>query len=793
MGRTPGAGVLRVGAGSHQQRRGQGEEWGELEGDHGHKGGHLLAGLQADPIFASYVTEPSRPSQTRATTEKRAALSRDLAEFLIEFSIALHKHAMYPGGHPTLAPAAGAVGTRLGNLMVERPTLSLGVARDQLVIDGVATDPKNMLLHDLAERLHKHHIGAVSFTRGIVQAELEEALRVLASDSEREGEPLGLRPAAQIPRWPHVELYPLTFERLELVGVPEEGEEAPAEVTGGRGAQLWVGLARAALAVDEMRKAQAALQLPPEPQAFRAGMEAPATPSDATADSAVGGAAGGEAAETSTEPAAVAKAIESHERGTAYDQVIVGYLLQIAEELKTAGAAGAAALQKKMSRLITTLDGRTLERLLEMCGDVGQRRKFVLDASQGMAVDAVVDIVKAATGTGAPISQAMLRMLSKLGQHAERGPAPRRAIAESALRDQVGELIKGWALADPNPDGYALALQKMSQSTSTLVAAEEVRFAPEAERIVQMAIETGAAGEPLERAVGWFVERGRIPDLIDMLEKSPRQSRATEAVRRRVVAPEPLKIALNAVPLDLMLVDRIAGALGAEAAEPMLQVLADSESRQVRSAIIARLVRMPDEVRPLLSKRLGDERWYVVRNMLCIAADLPGGPGDLDAAPFAQHADARVRREALRVLFRHPTERTRALCRALADPDEKVKRLAVSALSEGGVPDAAVPLLAAIATDHEADEELRVATVRSLAGGRSGMALDTLLKLSEVRRRSIMDRFSAQGTSPVLLAAVQSLAAFRNYARAKSRLEAVAHSRDPAAAKVAADVLGGAT
>jgi len=740
------------------------------------------------------VTEPSRPTQTRTTTEKRAALSRDLAEFLIELSIALHKHAMYPGGHPTLGPAAGQVGARLASLMVERPSLSLGVARDQLVIDGVATDPKNMLLHDLAERLHRHHIGAVSFTRGVVPSELEEALRVLASDSEREGEPLGLRPAAQIPRWPHVELYPLTFERLELVGAPPEGEEAQAgEVTGGRGAQLWVGLARAALAVDEMRKARAAQQAPPEPQAFRAGMEAPAAPGDGAAGAGPDGAQAADTAEAAAEPAAVAKAIESHERGTAYDQVIVGYLLQIAEELKTSGAAGAAALQKKMSRLITTLDGHTLERLLEMGGDVGQRRKFVMDASQGMAVDAVVDIVKAATGTGAPISQAMLRMLAKLGQHAERGPAPRRAIAESALRDQVGELIQGWALADPNPDGYALALQKMSQSTSTLVAADEVRFAPEAERIVQMAIETGAAGEPLERAVGWFVERSRIPDLIDMLEKSPRQSAATEAVRARVVAPEPLRIALNAVPLDLGLVDRIAGALGAEAAEPMLQVLADSESRQVRSAIIARLVKMPDAVRPLLSRRLGDERWYVVRNMLCIAADLPGGSGDLDAAPFTQHADARVRREALRVLFRHPTERTRALCRALADPDEKVKRLAVSALAEGGVPDAAVPLLAAIATDHEADEELRVATVRSLAGGRGGMALDTLLKLSEVKRRSIMERLSSQGTNPVLLAAVQALAAFRTDARARNRLEAVATSRDPAAAKVAADVLGGTT
>ena len=43
---------------------------------------------------------------------ERATLSRDLADFLIELSIALHKHAMYPEGHPSLAPAAAGVTRR---------------------------------------------------------------------------------------------------------------------------------------------------------------------------------------------------------------------------------------------------------------------------------------------------------------------------------------------------------------------------------------------------------------------------------------------------------------------------------------------------------------------------------------------------------------------------------------------------------------------------------------------------------------------------------------------------------
>ncbi len=100
---------------------------------------------------------------------------------------------------------------------------------------------------DLADRLHRHHLGALSFARGVSGPELEEALKLIARDADRGGEPLGLQPLSQIAAWPHVRLYPLTFDRLELVG--EEGGEGSAagEVTGGRGAQLWVGLARAAL------------------------------------------------------------------------------------------------------------------------------------------------------------------------------------------------------------------------------------------------------------------------------------------------------------------------------------------------------------------------------------------------------------------------------------------------------------------------------------------------------------------------------------------------------------------
>ena len=117
------------------------------------------------------------------------------------------------------------------------------------VIEGVATDPDQPVLRRLAEGLHRHHLGAVSFSRGVRADEVGQALRALAGDVERNG-PLGLLPDGQRLEWPHLRLHPLTFDRLELVSLaPEkEGATAPSD---GRAAELWVGLARAAMAADQ--------------------------------------------------------------------------------------------------------------------------------------------------------------------------------------------------------------------------------------------------------------------------------------------------------------------------------------------------------------------------------------------------------------------------------------------------------------------------------------------------------------------------------------------------------------
>src|SRR5438094_4886255 len=550
------------------------------------------------------------------TAPEKAALSRELADFLIELSIALHKHAMYPEGHPSLAPAAAGVTRRAEHLFEERATLALGVARQQLVIEGVATDPKNPLLSELAGRLHRHHLGAVTFHRGLRVTEVVDVLKTLAAEAERTGQPLGLGAPEQLRAWDHVRLHPITYERLELLQEDDQAgalDDKGAKERGLRGAQLWVGLARAALTADALASDDG-----PPP---------------------------------ATEPSMIAKAIDEHPKSAAYDQVIVGYLLQIADELKHAGGAEAMALRRRTSKLIGALQPGTLRRLIEMGGDNAQRTKFAIDATHGLAVDAVLDIVRAmADASHKTVSDPLVRMLSKLAQHAEQGTAEARPQADEALREQVRDLLRGWTLEDPNPHAYGQALQKMAAaSPSPLVPAAPRKSgtqSADALRIVQTAVETGTLGYGAWRAIERLVAEHHVGQLVDLLaepaavpESSRPPVRADIApLWTRVTSPDVIRQLATSEPPDFQTLDRVLPRLPVDAFEPLLDVLGASESRTTRRGLLDRLTRAPRELGPVIATRLGrDIPWYVIRNLLLILDGLPAIPEGFSASAFIAH------------------------------------------------------------------------------------------------------------------------------------------------------------
>jgi hypothetical protein len=669
-----------------------------------------------------------------------AVLSRDLADFLVEFSIALQKHAIYPAGHPLLTNSVENVARRLDSLLVERMSLAIGVARRQLVIEGVATDPEHPLLQELAGKLHRHHLGAVKFSRGIDRVELADSLVTLGAEGARGAAPLGLTAADVSARWHHVRIFPLTYDRLELLDQePDEVPKDDSAMRASRAAELWVGLARAALMAD--------------------------TSND----------------DTELEPTAVAKAIDEHAREQAYDQVIVGYLLQIAEEIKVTQGKEAAALQRRVSRMVSALNPETLKRLLDMGGDVHQRRRFVLDAAQGMTVEAIVDLVKAAADAeGQTVSNSFIRMLSKLALHARvDDEGSRHRLAEGALRDQVVRLLGQWSNQDPNPAAYRMALEHLSR-TAPVAASIAIPNFCEPERLVKMALEVAVTGPKVDSAVEKLALQGNphVAALLDMLDGAPDGSPVADGIWEQLVKRDTLRVLVSATRVDPVLVERFAKRQGFGAATVLLDALAAVQEGKWHDRLVDVIASLGDGAAPTVLVRMRGAPWHLQRDYLAILARLPTPPRGFDATSFLKHAEPSVRREAIRLLLRVPELRDRAMITALADSDERVLFIALNGALEHCSGGAARLIMRRVEQRELKDSTLRVLGVRAVAALQTEESLEWLVRRVVTRTRWLK-RLRLTPRSAETLAALAAIAGlWRDHPKSATALSLAAKSAE---------------
>lgn len=649
-------------------------------------------------------------AQTDRSTESKT-LSRELSVFLIQLSVGLHKYGAYPKGHPVIEHAASAVYSGLTTLLKGRDLLAIGIARDQLIVEGAATDADNAVLRDLAQRLHRHQIGVIKFKQEIAPEELLEFLQSVSAEANRQEMPFGLRPREDLERWENIDIVPFTFEHLEI------GESGAAAADQGRSSQLWLGLASAAL---------------------RRGRAGDVVDQD---------------------PDAIATAINGHREDKAYDQIIVGYLQELGTELRAREGESYAQLQTRVSQLLASLDEATVTRLLTVGGDLAGRHNFVADFASSLPVKAVLNLVKAAaTAQQQNISHSLLRMLTKLADHADQGQTTIKAHADATFRNAVNDLLSDWNLEDPNPDSYTMVLDQLSlPAEATPEAPVQEDHLPEAPRIVKMALELDVVGEAVHASLARMVTDGRLDELVATLDGAPPDSAAAPRIWARLADPELMSGVLEHGESHIEAVERILDEVGARAIAPMLDALAVTDSRALRHRLLNALTSIGPQVGAPTAARLVGAEWFVQRNLLIVLGALAEWPPEFDPEPYATGQDPRVRREAVKLMLQgtqRPELRSRGIALSLADEDDAVLRLGLATALEE-CPPSAEPLLAKL-LDHE-DEEVRILAIRVFGTLRSRRARDLLLQ-TVLAKRKWWRRTRLNSPSPEMLAALRGLA-----------------------------------
>lgn len=657
-------------------------------------------------------------------------MDRDLSAFLVQLSIAIHKSATYPPGHPLAAAAVDVALKSLTELLRQRTVLSLGVARTQIIIDGEGTDPGHPVLRELAQRLYRCQLGGLTLSLGVEAEELTAVLRAVT------GEPDALAAAAP-GSWPHVQLHSLAFDQLRLA---EEGEAEPRE--GEKLSRLWADLAGSALGQR--------------------------------ADGGDGPAA---------DPKGVAAAIDAHAREPGYVQTVARRLVALGHEARQAGGSEERSVNRQLADLLASLKPETLHRLLQLGPDPGQRQQLLAEISRAMPIAAVIELVRAASeASEQTISHGLLRILAKLAAHAEASGAEARGEADDSLREMVRELVDDWALKDPNPSAYSEMLEGFARPGGGSAPPPD-RPAPKAIdevepfRLVQTALELGSSGNAVNAAVDALIEKREIPALLDLLAQAPAGDPAAEALWARLPTRDELCRVLAEAEPDAGLVERLLPRLGLDAGDPLLDALVASESRTARRKLLTWLAQLGPGIGPMVMERLESPHWYVIRNMLVLLGGIEQWPAGFSPAAHLSHPDARVRREALKLALKAPEFRDQGICTGLTDGDDLILRTALAAALDG-CPTEAAPLLVDQIESRTQPVDVRLQIVRVLAAIRAPAARDCLIRRALVRRRWLPWKRLAP-KSPESVAAIAGLAArWKDHPGAAAVLRLAAASGD---------------
>ncbi len=647
-------------------------------------------------------------------------LFRDLA-------IAWRALSAYPPGHPAAVNGLAKACPAICSVLADTGPLELATTRESLLWnDRQFRSPTAV---QLAKLLRRRRAAGVVLEPGMTQDELGLFLRALALDAKSARDAGSLASELAAAGVVRLRVHDLDFSAIGLV---EGDEEMPPPEAG-------------ALANRLIRKLLATGALPPA----------------ALATWITSGKSAAELLQLLLETGGTDPAFA----GWGPEAFAAAMLLAIEDFCEAPDADRAAAVASLHQRLRPA-----------------DRERWIVELAAGIAR-------QAATAESAQSILAEIEAALPAEAAAELRQAAARAAAAGAHDRGAGDLAAATA-AVPRISAQQLAQLRLLFAAEDLDAArdkgpqaealEELLGLPEeqvgvtlspaaaeiARELGETAAETAAAMTLLELAERFEVGPEELPAVLARLESSCRRLLAAGRLRlalvvvervhqsaiggearptafrrlaERLSGRESLQALVGALPEmqeeTLALLPELLQRLGPTAVRHLLGVLAETDNRRLRHLLLDLLARLGPAVVRDATALLTDSRWYVVRNMLLLLRRV-GDPGSVPAVrKCADHADLRVRLEAIRNLFAFDRDVPRELLRrALTHRDPRQAEAAMELAGEHAMVEAVEPIVAYL-------------QARDLFGRRSGVRIKAIRALAAIGDPTALDglgRFRAR-------------------------------------------------
>ncbi len=573
--------------------------------------------------------------------------------FLTQLHVSLNRRRTYGAGHPMVVRSEELALTALDAVLATRSTFTIGVARHELMLNGVAMPGAMTVTRDLAARLHRRGVGALTFHSGVDLDRLQAMLGWLAREPARDAE--GNTPDDALPSINGIIIGRLAYDALMLGDVESVADASMAA--------LWQALAQIATdgtgrqyGFGTSRNAEVAAAVGDDEAAFETMLREEQSLND------------------------IADSLQALMVQPEYARRTAEALMHLAAQGAQAPKELRARIGERLGDVIAKLGDSSFAPIIRGLGQRAEQQEFVLQVVDVLPVLAVSNWLQvAARATEQELSHHLLRLMMKLSQHAAQ---KREGLTDANFRSAAKELVEGWGLSDPNPDEHVrlldqIALVNEAHRTASAIAPRATPDTGESEasRLVQMALEIDVVGEDTFAAVDVLSASGSLPAVLQWLDRAGPTASAV-ALRSHIIAPAAVKAVLQQNPVDKDAARALLHTIDISMADTLLEALSEAESRDARELILERLRSFGEPLRATLISRLDGASWFFARNLLFLLRDLLAeqkGTSDVGTMlKFLDHENTQVRVVAVQMMLDVDAVRDAAIRRGLLDPDPLV-------------------------------------------------------------------------------------------------------------------------
>ncbi len=577
----------------------------------------------------------------RDSTVRAAVIDPVVQQLLMRFVGALNRRRAYAAAHPMVQAAEAQLHESASAVLMTRPVITIGVAKTDLLIDGEPYVTRSSFARELATRLHRRGVGAVTMQVGLPLLQVREMLAWLATEpSEDRGVAQDTAPILSGISVTGVAYDQLTFGDGEQSAINDADElwHTLAQVAG---AGVVEANERGQCSVDEREKGRIVEQL-------RGAIHEPEV---------------------------------AHRTAIAFADLVGRAIGSPTGQRERIG--------DQLHHALTRIGASSFGPVIRALGERAVRQQFISQVVEVLPAAAIAGWLQvAAQAQDQQMSHHMLRLLTKLSTFAEAAGTP---TAQGVFRGAAQELVNGWALDDPNPEEHASLLDRIAMHER--VAAGKAHAANagtlteiESSRLVQMALEIDVAGEDAVAAAEAIVSSGHGAMMLRWADTT-RDTTAATTLRMVATNEKAVRQLLLSEPVDRLEARGLLERLDVTSTATLLDVLEAAEARGTRMIVRQRLSEFGDAIVPALLARLDNAPWYLVRNILTLLQEITTHAGGIGAGMDAMshlldHEQVQVRMEAFRVLILNARERDAVIQHALRDQNERMVALALQALVE---------------------------------------------------------------------------------------------------------------